>query len=425
MLGYTGLSAAKTLVENGYDVTVFETTEDVAGVAKCIPCGDTYIEKHYRHIFKSDSCALKLLNEFGLEDKMQWNETMMAYYSKEGLYGFGTPLTLLTYRPLNLWQKFLFGLSYLKVKLNKDYKSLENQTEEEWIKKNCGEKIYKKIWEPLLITKFGSQKSQISMAWLWGKINLRSSSGTLKGERLGYLTGSYKVFNDALKKCIEEKGCKIKLNSPVNKVTKQKSKFIVETPAGEEKDFDYVINTVAYEESSKFLKDLLKKDEIKKMGQLKYTSARTMLLKLKKSFSKFYWMNIGDNDIPFGGVIEHTNMINKETYGGDIILYISNYMFSNDKLYNKTKEELLDVYIPFLQRINPEFKKEDIIEYEVYDEKYAQPVITTGYSDKKLDIKLKEKNLYMATMAQIYPEDRGMNYALELGEKVAKDIIGE
>ena len=411
--GYTGLSCAKKLIENGFDVTIFEKTDEIGGIAKCINCYNTKLEKHYRHIFKSDKYVEELLKDLDLIDKLHWNETKMAYYSKEyGLYAFGTPFTLLKYKPLTFIQKIRFGLSIIKIKLIKNYKKLEKETAEQWLVKNCGQDIYKKIWEPLLITKFGDNKNKIAMSWLWGKINLRSSSSTLEGEKLGYLEDSFDGLTKSLEKYLKNKKCKIKLNANVEKISKNNNKYIVNIEGNNEEEFDCVVNTVAYDVAEKIFSEVLTKEEKKKMKNLKYTSAKTLVIYSKKSLTPFYWINIGDKDIPFGGIIEHTNMIDKSKYNGINIIYISNYMYNDDKLYKMNKTQLFEQYYPFLKRINENFNKDDIIELQCFEEEYAQPIITTKYSSKILEQQLKEQGIFMATMAQIHPEDRGMNYAI-------------
>ena len=122
--GYTALSLAKKLVEEkskDIEVTIFEKTDEIGGIAKCIDAYGTRLEKHYRHIFKSDKYVLELLEDLGLSDKMQWPETKMAYYSEKGLYAFGTPFTLLKYKPLSFIEKMIFGFSIVKIKLMKDF----------------------------------------------------------------------------------------------------------------------------------------------------------------------------------------------------------------------------------------------------------------------------------------------------------------
>lgn len=391
------------------------------GMAKCIKYNETKIEKHYRHIFKSDKYVIELLKEFNLTNKMQWNETKMAYYSKRGLYEFGTPISLLKYKPLTFIEKIKFGISIIKIKLIKNYKELEKYTAEQWIKKNCGEKVYNKIWEPLLITKFGKKKNEISMAWLWGKINLRSSSSTTRGERLGYLEGSFEILTKEIEKNLLKNNCKFKLNTNVTNVYKRNGKYIVQS--GNEEEYDFVISTVPYDICTKILQQLLTEEENKKMQELKYTSAKTLLIYSKKQLTPFYWINIGDTNIPFGGIIEHTNMINNQKYNGTHIIYISNYMEKTDKFYKMSPTELLNEYFPYLIKINKDLKKEDILQIQCFEEECAQPVITTNYSNKVLSTQLQEKGIYIANMAQIYPEDRGMNYAIKMGYEVAQKIM--
>lgn len=423
--GYTGLCSAKKLLENGFDVTIYEKTTEIGGMAKCIDFNNTKIEKHYRHIFKSDKYVIELLKEFDLLDKMQWNETKMAYYSKgKGLYEFGTPISLLKYKPLTFIEKIRFGISIITIKLINNYKKLENYTAEDWIKKNCGDKVYSKIWEPLLITKFGKKKSEVSMAWLWGKIKLRGSSSTAEGEKLGYLEGSYDVLTNKLERHLLQNNCNFKMNKTVDGVFEKNGKYIIQSD-GKEEVYDFIISTVSYDIASKIFDGLLTDEENKRMQELNYTFAKTLIIYSKKSLTPFYWINIGDTDIPFGGIIEHTNMIDKETYNGDNVIYISNYMDKNDKLYKMNAEQLLDKYFTHLKKINKDFNKNDIIKVQCFEEEYAQPIITTNYSCKMLDMKLKDKGIFIANMAQIYPEDRGMNYAIKKGYEVAEKIIAQ
>lgn len=170
------------------------------------------------------------------------------------------------------------------------------------------------------------------------------------------------------------------------------------------------------------MEDILTKEEIRKITELKYTSAKTLLVYSKTKLTPFYWINIGDESIPFGGIIEHTNMINKHEYQDTNLIYISNYMSDDNRLYSMSAKELFEEYYPYLVKLNKKFYKEDVIKIECFEEKYAQPIITTDYSKKMLNKELNEQGIFMATMAQIYPEDRGMNYAIKLGYSVAENI---
>ncbi len=424
--GYSGLTIAKKLEEKGNNVTIFEKNNSVGGMVSTVDLYDTKLEKYYRHIFKSDKEAIELIKEMGLENELIWPSTKMGYLTNRKIYEWGTPISLLKFKELNFFEKLRFGFNVVHLKLINNYKELEKVTAEKWLKDRIGEKIYSKVWEPLLISKFGDKKDQISMAWLWGKIKLRSTSTTKEGEQLGYIKGSYQELTNAFYKYLVEKNVKINLDTIVNKVEKENDKYIIKTEKDgleESQKFDVVVSTVDYNNFINICGEYMTKEEKEKAQKVKYTSARTMMIITNKSFSDFYWLNIGDNDIPFGGIIEHTNFINKNNYGDNHIIYISNYMTEENKLYNVSKEEMLQEYMKYLTQINKDFTMENVIDYFVFDEKYAQPIIECKYSEFIMKDKLENENIYLCTMPQIYPEDRGMNYAIKLGNKVADEIV--
>lgn len=424
--GYSGLTIAKELEENGQEVTIFEKNDYVGGMVDTVEICGTRLEKYYRHIFKSDREAIKLIKEMGLENELIWPATKMGYLTNKRAYLFGTPISLLKYKPLKLIQKLRFGFNVIHIKLINDYKKLEKVTAEKWLKDRIGDKVYSQVWEPLLISKFGEKKDQISMAWLWGKIKLRSTSSTPEGEQLGYIKGSYQKLTDNFYKYLLNKNVDIKLETSVKEVIKDNDKYIVKYTRNEKEEkeeFDVIVSTIDYKDFEKLFDKYMNEEEKQKIQKVNYTSARTMMIVANKSFSPFYWLNIGDNDIPFGGIIEHTNFIDKSNYDNNHILYISNYMTEDNKLYNVSKEELLKEYMKSLTKINKEFTMENVKEYHVYDEKYAQPIIECNYSNYIMEDKLKNENIYLCTMPQIYPEDRGMNYAIKLGSKVANEVL--
>jgi protoporphyrinogen oxidase len=162
---------------------------------------------------------------------------------------------------------------------------------------------------------------------------------------------------------------------------------------------------------------------INNIKKIEYTAVICTILKLKRKFSDIYWLNIGDTTIPFGGVIEHTNLIDDKNYNGKKIIYISNYTFIDDPLYSATDEEIIEEYNKHLIKINPEFNKDWIEDVKIFKAMYAQPIITCNYSKIKPDYKTPLEGIYIANMTHIYPEDRGMNYAIQTGYQVAKEMM--
>lgn len=418
--GITGLTAGINLARQGHHVQIFEKSDKVGGIAETFDCKGYTLEKYYHHFFKSDINLLKLLDELDLDKNILWLQSKMGYFTDNKIWDFGTPVSLLKFNPLNFADKIKFGLSVLKIMSINDWISLEDITAEKWIIKNAGINVFNKIWKPLLITKFGEQFKEISMVWLWGKIKLRGSSKERGKEVLGYINGSNEALLTKMKdEIIKHKG-EICLNSEVKDIEKENSfKIITESSSY---NFDKVISTISLPSTLHIFENILPESYIKEKSKIKYTAAVCLILVLKKSFSKYYWLNIGDESIPFGGLIEHTNLISSEKYGGNHILYISNYVYKDSEYYKMNKDELIEAYTPYLKSINNEFTADWILDTYLFKDDFAQPIIKNNYSQIKPDFSTPVDGLFMANMCNIYPEDRGINYAVRDGIRVAKEV---
>ncbi|MBI5376053.1 MAG: NAD(P)/FAD-dependent oxidoreductase [Candidatus Schekmanbacteria bacterium] len=422
--GLTGLTAAYRLSLSGEKIILFEKDTELGGLAGVVKINDFYLEKYYHHIFTSDTDAVALINDIGLSENLQWLESRMGLYFRKKIYSFGTPVDLLKFKPLSLIDKLRFGLTTLFLKSYSNWQKLENITAVEWMNKYAGRNVCKVIWEPLLVAKFGKNYDKISMTWLWGKIKLRGNSRSDKDnrERLGYLMGSFGLLINKLGEEIENNGGKIFKGAPVQKLDQgENGKWIISSKGGTY-EADKVLLTVAPAEILNLYSGF-PEDYRRKIGNIDYASTVCMILILNRSFTYNYWENISDNKIPFGGVIEHTNFIHPSHYNNLNILYISNYLYKDESLYNIPDKELLEEYINHLKEMNPEFSQDWIIDYHVFRDEFAQPIMKLNYSKMIPDIKTPAKNLFIANMAQIYPEDRGMNYAVRLAGEAVKIIL--
>ena len=262
------------------------------------------------------------------------------------------------------------------------------------------------------------------MVWLWNKLVARNSSSKKNGEALGYLKGSYQKLTDKLKQLLKDNGVNIILGTKITRIYKTKnSKYKLD---GLTTNYDKVVMTVPLPCVKELVNGLnINKKYINKLSSIDYTAAKVLVMFLKKSFMPYYWLNIGDSGIPFGGLIEHTNMQDKKLYGNNYVLYVSNYMYKNNPLYKMNKEKLFNEYLPYLKKVNPQFDKNWIKRLEVYNEDYAQQIVKTNYFKNIPELKIPSEELYVASMAQIYPQDRGMNNAIGLGLKVANLIISK
>ena len=135
-----------------------------------------------------------------------------------------------------------------------------------------------------------------------------------------------------------------------------------------------------------------------------------------------YWLSVNDESWPFLAVVEHTNFVDKKNYGNEHIVYIGDYVDQNDPILSKSKDEIVDAFIPFLKKINPLVSRESVTRSFLFSVQYAQPIFTCGYQQTIPSIQTPLSNILYANMSQVYPWDRGTNYAIELGITCANSI---
>ena len=422
--GLAGLAAALRLAEAGYPVRVHERYPHPGGLARVFTVGGEPLEVFYHHLFTSDTAYVELAAELGLADAIQWLPSRMGIWTRGRLWDFGTPGSLLRFRPLGPLDKARFVLSTLLLQRAQDPRPFEDVPASEWLVRHQGRRVWDTVWGPLFHQKFARYADQVAMVWLWRKLYLRGRSRTRSGmgERLGYMEGSFARFTSALASRVESLGGTVELGDPVRRIERAGEGLRVVTRTGSH-EARRVLCAIPVPDYLEIAGHLLEGDERGKLGELRATGALCTILEMDRSLTPYYWLNVADPHMPFGGLIEHTNYIPAERYGGTRILYISNYVMPDDPLMDASVDDVLDLYLPALERINPDFDRSWITGVHHFKAHYAQPIVLPGYRRLIPDFRASVPGLYLCTMAQIYPEDRGQNYAVEYGQRVARTIL--
>ena len=269
------------------------------------------------------------------------------------------------------------------------------------------------------------------MAWLWGKIYLRTTSrdkGLRGRERLGYPMGSFAEIFEALERAIPAGGGELHYPATVKRVVVEDGRatgLVVERDGKEEtRRFDAVLATSPSSVVPALVPEL--PDDYKALlTKVRYEAAILIVMQLDRPLTPYYWINIADSSIPFVGMIEHTNFVDKSLYGGRHLVYLSNYVAREDKFYNMPPDELWANYVPAIKRIAPDFDESSVIEWSYHRENAAQPIIGVDYSKQIPSLKTPIEDLWLANTTQIYPEDRGTNYSVRLGRLMARILTGE
>ena len=418
--GFCGLAAAYELGKHGVCTTVLECDDNVGGLAGSFPVGGTRLEKFYHHWFTSDVHVMRLIEELGRTDRILLRPTRTGVYYAHNFFKLSTPFDLLRFSPLPLLNRIGLGLLVLRARRVKDWRSLEDRTAADWLRELGGERIYQVVWEPLLRGKFGDVAEEVAAVWFWNKLKLRGSSRGRGGEeQLAYYRGGFAALAGTLADAVRAKGGAIRTEAPAIGLRVEAGRVTgVVTPEGTV-PADGVIATPALPIIADLVEPHVPGEYVERLRRIRYLANVCVVLELDRSLSDLYWLNVNDPSFPFVGVIEHTNFEPASTYAGRHVVYLSKYLPDNDALYRMSDQEVVAFTLEHLRRMFPDMADDWVLNAHVWRGRYAQPVVECGYPKLIPDVRTPIENLLLATMAQIYPEDRGTNYAIRQGRETA------
>ena len=420
--GFTGLSAAYELARKGVKVTVLESEGEVGGLAAAFDVEGEKLDRFYHHWFTNDLDVMTLIEELGLKDRVEINPTNTGVYYANNFFKLSTPWDLLNFKPLSFTDRIRLGLLALRARRVKEWKALESKTAHEWLKELGGENVYRVSWEPLLKGKFGPYAEDVSAVWFWNKLKLRGGSRGKGGEeRLAYFKGGFVALAEALAQKIRDLGGTILLNSTVVAAKRYEDKWLVETSTGSTTS-DRILFTASLPITAKMIESWATPEYLQALNRIQYIGNVCLVLELDESLSKTYWLNVNDPTFPFVGVIEHTNFEQPETYGGRHIVYLSKYLPHTNKLYSMTADQFLEYAIPYLQKMFPSFNKSLVHKHHLWKARWSQPVVEKYYGSLIPSEDGPVEGMHLCSMAQIYPEDRGTNYAIREGRRIGVRI---
>lgn len=421
--GFTGLTAAYELLKKGHEITIYEKATLPGGLALGFQEKEWKwtLEEYYHHWFTNDKAILDIAKEINYPVIIKRPKT--SSYIDGKIYQLDSPLTLLNFSKLSLLDRLRMAAILAILRFDPFWKPLEKTTAADFLPKAMGQKAYQTLWEPLLINKFGKYTPEISLAWFWARIKKRTTS-------LAYPQGGFLKFAESLAQKVQQNGGKIQFNTNIqqinpaadNKIAIITDQDTVEIKNQKAKVFDKCIVTLPSFALTRLIPSL--PDQYKQsLTSFKGIGAVVLVLRLKDKFlsDNTYWLNICNKHAPVLAIVEHTNFMDKKYYNNEHLLYLGNYLPQDHRYFSMDKKQLLKEFDPLLQKINPDYQK-TIIGSELFKVPFAQPIIPINYSKKILPFQTPIKNLYLANMQQVYPWDRGTNYAVELGQKIAREV---
>lgn len=422
--GFTGLSAAYELARSGVAATVLEQDDVVGGLAGSFDVDGVALEKFYHHWFTNDRHVTDLVKELGAEDDVVFRESRTGMYYANSIYRLSRPLDVLRFTPLGVIDRLRLGLLVLQARRVKDWQALESETAEQWITRLAGEHVYRIVWEPLLRAKFGDCAREISAVWFWNKLKLRGGSRGKRGaEVLAYYRGGFAALAAKVVQAIQAAGGTVRTSCAVRSLIVDDGRVVGLQTAHGRIDADVVLLTVPLPIAADLMQPHGGHEYAARLRRIRYLGNICLVLQLDRSLSDTYWLNVNDPTFPYVGIIEHTNFEPPSSYHGRHVVYMSKYLSHDDEAWSWADDQICDRSIPHIQRMFPAFRPEWIRRHHVWRTKYAQPIVVRHYSRIAPGWETPIGGVYLATMAQVYPEDRGTNYAIRDGRRVARHLV--
>ena len=407
--GVTGLALAWELRRSGHEILLFERggLGGLAGGFRFPLRPSVYLEKYYHHIFRSDAEIIGLIHDLGLGGDLLWLPSRTGLYASGRVWPFQSPLDLLRFQPIpSAWQRVLMGLNLLDLKHRRRYEPLNTLTCRRFFASRFNTPAFERLWLPLLHQKFGERKEEIPASFLWGRVSPRTSSRQNGAEVLGYLRGGFPRLFRAMAGRLAEDGVRLHTGTTVRRIHPGPTVGL-ETTAGR-LDLDKLVWTAP----SRRLKGVIAPGapQSRPLPDLEHIAVTCLVLVLKKRLGPYYWVNNLDLDLSFGGLIEHTNLVPPEEYGGRHILYVVNYHAQSSPLFRMGSSRLLEHHRPSLARVyGDRFRAGDVAAAYAFHALDSSPLYDLDYHARMPGYDQAWQGVHVCGMEQVYPHDRNMN----------------
>ena len=425
----TGIASALELAKTGkFLITLFEKNKNLGGLSSYFQWQEMIWDRFYHVILSTDTKLLEFISELGLQDELFWRNTKSGFYGKGKLVSLSSLFDFLKFPFLSPWQKLRLGLGILYSTSIKEPSRLDRIYIRQWLTKVFGRRVYEKIWEPLLRSKLGVAKERTSAAFIWATINRlygARSSGSKK-EKMGHVKGGYYTILKSAEKKLIDLGTKVLTNSSV---------LHLELP---EHPYDRRINLITNSGTFKFDKVLLAVDcptVLKiincenhhpywdKIKKIEYLGVICVLLVLRRKLSPYYVINLLDQDLPFTGIIEATNVVLPEDLYEKHLVYLPKYLSFDDSFFNMKDSKIIEHFIEKLKKVYPDLKDEEILHKRLFREACVQPLQELNFSERTFEISTPIKGVYFVNTSMIYNSTINNNAAITLAHEAVNTII--
>nr|WP_255407688.1 NAD(P)/FAD-dependent oxidoreductase [Rhodopirellula sp. MGV] len=426
--GVMGLQVADKLLEQGQDVTIAEAAPSFGGLTSAWQLGDVTWDRFYHVTLLSDSVLREKLRELNLEQEIRWVETRTGFYADGRLLSMSNTLEFLKFPPLNLIQRVRLGGTIFLASKIRDFRSMERQSVETWLRRWSGKGAFEKVWLPLLKAKLGDAYKKTSAAFIWAHTQrmYKARRSGAKKEMFGYVPGGYARVIDTWTHDLESRGTRLLASHAVRSVkqTEGSTKQLqVEYQNGTTETYDAVVSTIASPLIAKQC-DELSETEKRQHESITYLGVICASLLLKKPISQYYVTNITDTWVPLTGIIEMSTIVDPDKeLGGNHLVYLPKYMTDDHPDLNEPDEQYQERCLQTLEKMYDHFSRDNVLDCKVARAKYVAALSTIDYSTTLPPVVSSVPGFYALNSAHILEGNLNVNETLQLGQTKFRDEV--
>jgi len=418
--GFTGLVAARELARAGdARITVLERGAQPGGLAAGFAVAGTSLEKAYHYLLRGDTELVALIHELGLGGSLSWHDGSIGIWLDGRLHPFGTALDVLRFPGCGPVDRLRLGLAVLYLQRLRDWRPLARVTAREWLLRACGPGGMRAVWEPLLRGKFDNHAGEVSMAWLWARVHTRANSRGRGREQLGYVAGGFGTVAEALVRELAAAGVEVRTGATVDAIGAGGRRELVVD--GTTLPYDQCLFTGPSDAFARLLPAEAGLDAFRRqLTSVPYLGAICLVFTSSQALTPLHWVNIHDAGSPFLVLVSHTALVGTAAYGGRHAYYLGCYRPHDHAQFAQDEAALCAEWFGYLRRMFPHFDAAAVQERHLFRFRGAQHVVDRDYEARIPPFRTPLPGVYLANFSQVFPEDRGTNFAVRDGRRVAR-----
>jgi protoporphyrinogen oxidase len=423
--GILGTVLALRLAQGGARVTLLERAPTPGGLAGAIDFAGHRVDRFYHVIVPSDERMIALAGELGLADRLSFTPVGVGFYIDGEMHPFNGIGDFLRFSPLSPLGRARLAWFVLQCQLRHDYSSLEREPLERWLERHCGSQVVRRIWRPLLDSRFDGNHTELPATYLWARTNrmrsAREGRGGGGGEKMGCLRGGHEQLVLAAAERARELGVDIRLGAGVEGLVRDDTGAVAGVRVdGEVERFDLTIPTLQPPALRRLLPAEL--HPLLAAYPSRYLGVVCLVLKLRRSLLPYYSVNICD-PTPITTVVETSHVVGTEHTDGLRLAYLPKYCDPGAPEFSEDDESIYKRFTAMLAKLAPDFSHEDVVDWTVQRAPLVEPVHALGHEPRTAPVWPGIDGLALACASQIYPRLLNGESVVELAERVAGEAL--